>query len=78
MIIINTVLHNYVYYRNSSFVDHSPPCYAKVSIKCNCTLLPHIPAWHEQGQLELQILLALKQRTLHPTVYLFAEIPTQQ
>jgi len=41
MILINTVLHNYVYYRNSISVDHSPPCYAKVSIKCNCMLLPH-------------------------------------
>lgn len=41
MILINTALHNYVYYRNSIFVDHLPPCYAKVSIKYNCMLVPY-------------------------------------
>ena len=39
-------------------------------------LLPHIPAWHEQGQILLQILQALTQQTLHPTEYWFAKIPT--
>jgi hypothetical protein len=40
-------------------VDHSPPSSIKVKMSDAVPVLPHMPSWHEQGQLYVSYLFKL-------------------